>query len=140
MLLSDLLIETWGSPKVQDCLIHRKWSQYSARQHFSCPFNLAHMRSLWHGMWIACTVRMHTNLTWISLRCHFSWPNYSVRTMHPFIYWHQYKFVLYLFNQIFNLLTVIFSFYKDQKNLDEEISRLRKDLKPKVSKLHELEG
>jgi len=29
---------------------------------------------------------------------------------------------------------------QDQKNLDEEISRLRKDLKPKVSKLHELEG
>ena len=31
-------------------------------------------------------------------------------------------------------------FYEDQKNLEEEISRLRKDLKPKVSKLHELEG
>ncbi|KAJ7337047.1 p53 and DNA damage-regulated protein 1 [Desmophyllum pertusum] len=29
---------------------------------------------------------------------------------------------------------------QDQRNLDEEISRLRKDLKPKVSKLHELEG
>ncbi|CAH3042187.1 unnamed protein product [Pocillopora meandrina] len=29
---------------------------------------------------------------------------------------------------------------QDQKNLEEEISRLRKDLKPKVSKLHELEG
>jgi len=29
---------------------------------------------------------------------------------------------------------------QDQKNLDEEIGRLRKDLKPKVSKLHELEG
>jgi len=28
----------------------------------------------------------------------------------------------------------------DQKNLDEEITRLREDLKPKVSKLHELEG
>lgn len=29
---------------------------------------------------------------------------------------------------------------QDQKNLDEEVSRLRKELKPKVSKLHELEG
>jgi len=29
---------------------------------------------------------------------------------------------------------------QDQKNLDEEITRLREDLKPKVSKLHELEG
>lgn len=31
-------------------------------------------------------------------------------------------------------------FCADQKNLDDEISKLRKDLKPKVSKLHELEG
>lgn len=30
--------------------------------------------------------------------------------------------------------------HQDQKNLDDEISKLRKDLKPKVSKLHELEG
>ncbi|XP_068696866.1 p53 and DNA damage-regulated protein 1-like isoform X2 [Montipora foliosa] len=29
---------------------------------------------------------------------------------------------------------------QDQKNLDGEISNLREDLKPKVSKLHELEG
>ena len=42
------------------------------------------------------------------------------------------KFKPYIF---FSLL-----FYEDQKNLEEEISRLRKDLKPKVSKLHELEG
>ena len=33
-----------------------------------------------------------------------------------------------------------FLLWLDQKNLEEEISKLRKDLKPKVSKLHELEG
>lgn len=40
----------------------------------------------------------------------------------------------------FNLKLYFFFFYEDQRNLDEEISRLRKDLKPKVSKLHQLEG
>lgn len=33
----------------------------------------------------------------------------------------------------------MFSF-ADHKSLDVEISKLRSDLKPKVSKLHELEG
>lgn len=42
--------------------------------------------------------------------------------------------------QTLNLTYFSLLFYEDQKNLEEEISRLRKDLKPKVSKLHELEG